>query len=46
MLLSKSKVNRPGYEISNYFCSKNRQSNLVLVLILVLKVPNELMKGT
>ena len=34
-LLTKSKINHPGYKFSSIFI-KNRQSNLVLVLVLIL----------
>ena len=36
VLLAKSKINRPGYKFSKNFY-KNGQSNLVLVLVLILK---------
>ena len=35
MLLTKSKTNRPGYKFLSIF-AKNRQSKLILILVLVL----------
>ena len=45
ILLTKSKINRPGYIFSTFF-AKNRQSNIVLVLVLELeyKAPNYLLE--
>ena len=40
ILLTKSKINRPGYSFPEIF-AKNRQSNLVLVLLLVFKFPTK-----
>ena len=36
VLLAKSKINRPGYKFSKNFY-KNGQSNLILVLVLILE---------
>ena len=37
VLLTKNKINRPGYKFCNYNVTKIRQSNLILILVLVLE---------